>query len=59
MSNESPEDNSVAKISESELILKCTTSELFDFEWVIEPNFKIPLSPKEGNDAKFKYKCEN
>lgn len=35
MSNESPaEERSVAKMSESELILKYATSELFDFEWV-------------------------
>ena len=59
MSNESPADDSMAKISDSELICKCITSELFDFEWVIEPNFKISLSPKECNDASFKYKCEN
>lgn len=59
MSNQSPADDSMAKISDSELICKCTTSELFDFEWVIEPNFKISLSPKECNDANFKYKCEN
>lgn len=53
LSNGSPADGcTVAKISESELILKFSnTSELFDFKWVIQPNFKISLSPNDGNDA--------